>query len=149
MPLDFFLGWPRPAQVAGSCLLVFLPILFAGVIFARSFQQVPWPDRAFGYNIAGAMVGGLAESFSLLLGFRYLMLVALAFCIPGWEQRVTGADALVVFGVAFVAAAGVAAVVRVVRCAWRASWMSSRTTWDWRARRRTANSRAISRHPSR
>jgi SAM-dependent methyltransferase len=79
VPLDFFLGLPRAAQVAGSCLLVFAPILFAGVIFATAFSRTDRPDRAFGANIAGAMLGGLAENTSMLLGFQYLVLVALAF----------------------------------------------------------------------
>src|SRR5438128_10951785 len=69
----------RSIQVIGSCLLVFAPILFAGVIFAASFKRTTDPDRALGINIAGAMVGGLAEYSSMLLGFQYLMLVALLF----------------------------------------------------------------------
>jgi SAM-dependent methyltransferase len=79
VPLDSFLGMGRLAQVACSCLLVFAPILFAGVIFAVSFARTGSPDRAFGWNIAGAMVGGLAENTSMLLGFQYLLLVAVAF----------------------------------------------------------------------
>ena len=62
-----------------SCLLVFAPVLFSGVIFAVSFSRTAEADRAFGFNIAGAMLGGLAEYTSMLLGFRYLLLVALAF----------------------------------------------------------------------
>ena len=76
IPLDFFLGMNRIPQVVGSCLLVFAPILFAGVIFAVCFAQSTQPDRHFGANTAGAMLGGLAENTSMLLGFRYLMLVA-------------------------------------------------------------------------
>src|SRR5262249_52534985 len=64
-------------QIAGSCLLVFAPLLFAGVIFAVSFGRSAEPDRAFGANIAGAMLGGLTENVSMLLGFQYLVLVAL------------------------------------------------------------------------
>jgi hypothetical protein len=79
IPLDSFLGMGRVAQVAGSCLLVFAPVLFAGVIFAVSFDRSGAPDRAFGFNIAGAMVGGLAENTSMLLGFQYLLLVAVGF----------------------------------------------------------------------
>ncbi len=77
--LDFFLGMNRSIQVLGSCLLVFAPILFAGVIFAASFKRSMEPDRTFGANIAGAMVGGLAEYSSMLLGFQYLVLVAILF----------------------------------------------------------------------
>lgn len=79
VPLDFFLGMNRGVQVFGSCLLVFSPILFAGVIFAASFKRTTEPDRAFGANIAGAMVGGLAEYSSMLLGFQYVVLGAILF----------------------------------------------------------------------
>ncbi|MEP6819422.1 MAG: hypothetical protein ABJA18_07790 [bacterium] len=81
VPLDFFLGMNRTTQVIGSCVLVFAPILFAGVIFAASFKRTAHPDRAFGINIAGAMVGGLAEYMSMLLGFQYVMLVAILFYV--------------------------------------------------------------------
>jgi len=79
VPLDFFLGMNRSLQVLGSCLLVFAPILFAAVIFAASFKRTMEPDRAFGVNIAGALLGGLAEYSSMLVGFQYLVLVAILF----------------------------------------------------------------------
>jgi SAM-dependent methyltransferase len=81
IPLDFFLGMNRALQVAASCFLVFAPILFAGVVFAVSFGRSAEPDRDFGANTAGAMLGGLAEYSSMLLGFQYLMLVAVAFYV--------------------------------------------------------------------
>ena len=81
VPLDFFLGMNRVAQVAGSCLLVFTPIFFAGVVFAASFRGSREPDRDFGANTIGAMLGGLAENSSMLLGFQYLMLVAIVFYV--------------------------------------------------------------------
>src|SRR4029453_10933579 len=81
VPLDFFLGMTRTVQVIGSCLLVFAPILFAAVIFATAFKRAEQPDRALGINIAGAMFGGLAEYSSMLLGFQYLLLVAIGLYI--------------------------------------------------------------------
>jgi hypothetical protein len=81
VPLDFFLGMNRSLQVIGSCLLVIAPILFAGIIFAASFKRTTHPDRSFGMNIAGAMVGGLAEYSSMLLGFQYVVLVAILFYV--------------------------------------------------------------------
>jgi hypothetical protein len=54
-------------------------MLFAGVVFAHSFRQAANPDQAFGANIAGSVVGGFAEAGSMLLGFRYLLLLAAAF----------------------------------------------------------------------
>ena len=79
IPLDFFLGIQRTLQVASSCLLVFAPIFFAGVIFAVSFGRSAEADRGFGANIAGAMFGGLTEYSSMLIGFQYLLLVAVVF----------------------------------------------------------------------
>jgi len=79
VPLDAFLGMNRAVQVVGSCLLVFVPIFFAGVIFAASFRRSIQADRAFGINVAGAMVGGLAEYSSMALGFKYLALIAIVF----------------------------------------------------------------------
>jgi SAM-dependent methyltransferase/energy-converting hydrogenase Eha subunit B len=78
VPMEYFLGMDRTAQIAGASVLAFVPILFAGVIFAVSFSRVAEPDRAFGANIAGAMFGGLAEYSSMLLGFQYLLFVAVA-----------------------------------------------------------------------
>ena len=52
-----------------------------GSIFAVSFTRAVEPDRAFGANIAGAMFGGLAEYSSMLLGFQYLLFVAVALYI--------------------------------------------------------------------
>ena len=79
VPLNLFLGWTAELQIIASCLLVFAPILFAGMVFALSFSQSTQPDRSFGFNIAGAMVGGLAEYRPMLLGFQHLLWVAVGF----------------------------------------------------------------------
>ncbi len=79
VPLEVFLGWPSGLQVGASCLLVFAPIGLAGVVFATMFRKTAQPDMALGANIAGAMLGGLAENLSMLIGFQYLSLVALGF----------------------------------------------------------------------
>jgi SAM-dependent methyltransferase len=74
--VDSFLGLPSAVQMAGACLLVFLPIAFAGVVFATTFARSSRPDRVFGANVAGALLGGLAENASVVLGFQYLLCVA-------------------------------------------------------------------------
>ncbi|OWK42312.1 hypothetical protein [Fimbriiglobus ruber] len=79
VPSGAFLGWPRSAQMVASCLLAFAPVAFAGVIFAASFERSRSADRMFGANVAGALVGGLAENASLLVGFRWLLLAAAGF----------------------------------------------------------------------
>ena len=79
IPLDSLLGLPSGWQIAGSSLLAFTPILFAGIIFAVLFNRSERPDQDFGANVAGAMFGGLAENSSMLLGFQYLTFVVMAF----------------------------------------------------------------------
>jgi len=54
------------------------PIFFAAFIFARSFKETQNPDLAYASNILGAVVGGLAEYSTLVVGFRYQLLIALA-----------------------------------------------------------------------
>ena len=58
------------------CGLIGLTIFLAGVVFAVLFRQTPAPDRAFGANIIGAVLGGLLENLSLLFGLRALYLFA-------------------------------------------------------------------------
>ena len=79
--LNSLLGLPELVRASISCLILFLPIFFAGVIFAVNFSRSANPDHDFGSNIAGAVLGGLAENLSLVLGFRYLMLLAILFYI--------------------------------------------------------------------
>ena len=79
VPMKSFLGLDPVVQVALACGLVFAPVLFAGVIFPTTFARTPYPDRFFGANVAGALVGGLAENASILLGFQYLLCVAIGF----------------------------------------------------------------------
>ena len=76
VPMESFLGMNRAGQIVAASVLAFTPILFAGVVFAVSFSRAIEPDRAFGVNIAGAMFGGLAEYSSMMLGFQYLLFVA-------------------------------------------------------------------------
>lgn len=99
IPLDFFLGMGRSVQVVGACLLVFAPIFFAGVIFAASFATSAEPDQDFAANIAGAILGGLAEYGSMLLGFRYLVVLAMIFyvlsAVTHRRMKQAGANALI------------------------------------------------------
>jgi hypothetical protein len=79
IPLDYFLGMEKTFRIVGSCLLVFTPVLLAGVIFAISFDRSQQPDVDFSFNIAGAIAGGLSEYSVTLIGFQYLVLVAMLF----------------------------------------------------------------------
>jgi hypothetical protein len=79
IPIDAFLGLSPALQIGGACLLAFAPVACAGIIFSASFARSQRPNQMFGANVAGALVGGLAENASMLLGFRYLILLAIGF----------------------------------------------------------------------
>ena len=80
-PFDTFLSGGIVWRYVVPCALSLGPMFFAGVIFARSFRDEADPDQAFGSNIAGSVIGGLSESFSTLLGFQHLLLLAICFYV--------------------------------------------------------------------
>jgi spermidine synthase len=84
VPLDSFLGWPPPARAVAAGALVLAPVFFAGVVFAMFFQQAERPEQALAYNTAGAILGGFAESGSMLIGFQYLLALAGAIYLASW-----------------------------------------------------------------
>jgi SAM-dependent methyltransferase len=67
--------WPR---MAAAVVLAFLPIFLANMVFAQRFRDTGDTTTAFAANLIGAMVGGVLEYTSLILGYRNLMIVALA-----------------------------------------------------------------------
>jgi hypothetical protein len=77
--MTVFLQLAGPAQMIVSCAVVFVPVFFAGVIFAVSFRDSQLPEIALGSNVGGVILGGLAENLSLIMGFDHLLAVALGF----------------------------------------------------------------------
>jgi hypothetical protein len=79
VPMSWFLNLEPTTRTIASCAVVFMPVFFAGVIFAAAFRVARDPAAAFGSNVAGIILGGLSEYLSLILGFNYLLLVAIAY----------------------------------------------------------------------
>ncbi len=79
VPADRLLAlapWPR-ALVA---VVIFLgPVYFGGLLFARLIERETRLYEAYGSNVLGAVVGGAAEYLSLVLGYRFLLSLALLF----------------------------------------------------------------------
>ncbi|MFB3777131.1 MAG: spermidine synthase [Bryobacteraceae bacterium] len=84
VPLDSFLGWPLAARAVAAGALVLAPVYCAGIIFAMLFRRAKRPEQALAYNTAGAMLGGFAESGSLVIGFQYLLGVAALIYLASW-----------------------------------------------------------------
>jgi SAM-dependent methyltransferase len=70
--------WPR-AVVAVALFLG--PVYFGGLIFARLIRSETRLFEAYGSNVLGAVLGGASEYLSLLVGFRFLLFLALAFYV--------------------------------------------------------------------
>ncbi|HEV3008889.1 MAG TPA: hypothetical protein VGX52_07640 [Burkholderiales bacterium] len=79
VPMNVFLSLSPLWRTLASCAVVFVPVFFAGVIFATVFRESRQPDVDFGWNVAGIILGGLSEQLSLVLGFSHLLLVAVAY----------------------------------------------------------------------
>jgi hypothetical protein len=69
---------PGSAALIGSfAAIVFaIPVFFAGLLFASEFRSVASPAAALGANMLGAVVGGLLENLSLIIGMKALLVVA-------------------------------------------------------------------------
>ena len=87
VPMHVFLSLAPLARTVSSCLVVFVPVFFAGVIFATVFRDSRQPDVDFGWNVAGIILGGLSEPLSLVLGFNQLLLVAAGYYLLSLTLR--------------------------------------------------------------
>jgi SAM-dependent methyltransferase len=81
VPIDRYLDLPRAARVVVSCAIVFAPVFVAGIIFATVFRDSPHPDIDLGSNIAGVILGGLSEYLSLMMGFNFLLIIAIGYYV--------------------------------------------------------------------
>jgi spermidine synthase len=81
VPMDWFLSLEVKTRTIASCAVVFIPVFFAGVIFASAFRDSRRPDVDFGCNVAGIILGGLSEQLSLKIGFNYLLFLAIAYYV--------------------------------------------------------------------
>jgi hypothetical protein len=67
-----------------------IPVFFAGILFATEFRTGESPSAALGANMLGAVVGGLLENLSLIMGMKALLVVAVVlYCFAGLGLRAT------------------------------------------------------------
>jgi hypothetical protein len=85
---------PLPRFVA-AVVIAFAPIFMANMVFSQRFRDTADSGTAFGANLLGAMVGGILEYLSLIVGYRWLLpvvalLYALAFLAGRGHLRAAG-----------------------------------------------------------
>ncbi|MGH2379066.1 MAG: spermidine synthase [Candidatus Limnocylindria bacterium] len=66
---------PAWLRYAVASALAFAPIFLANLIFARSFRDTENADIAFGWNLLGAVFGGVLEYAALAVGYRQLLVI--------------------------------------------------------------------------
>ena len=78
VPQASLLALPAPLRFGAATALAFGPVFLANLVFAQRFRAVASSTTAFGANLLGAIVGGVLEYLSLMLGFRFLLVVVAA-----------------------------------------------------------------------
>lgn len=59
-------------RFGAAALLTFTPIFFANLLFSAAFRDQPAAELLFGWNLFGAVIGGLFEYASMALGYQAL-----------------------------------------------------------------------------
>jgi len=74
-------------RITVATLLLCMPIFFAGMVFIRSFSDQRFSGVALGWNLFGAVFGGMLETISQATGMRALTLIAVALYLASWAAR--------------------------------------------------------------
>ena len=88
---------PLPRFVL-AVIIAFMPIFLANMVFSQRFRHTGDSTTAFGANLLGAMIGGILEYSSLVIGYRWLLvlvalLYGLAFLTGRGHLRIVGPTA--------------------------------------------------------
>ncbi len=79
-PTAFLLRVPGTVPRAAAAVALFLgPVFFASLVFALLISRERELYPCYGSNVLGAVVGGTCEYASLVLGFKALLVLTLAF----------------------------------------------------------------------
>src|SRR5436309_3076606 len=84
IPLEKFFYPSLWAKALSSTLVLCMPVLFAGIVFIRSFAEQGFRADSLGSNLMGAMIGGMLESMSLWTGIRSLLAIAALLYVASW-----------------------------------------------------------------
>jgi len=98
VPTHWLLGGPPFARLGLSVLFVGAPIFFASTCFALRFGGRAEVELAFGWNLLGAVFGGLLEFFAMMIGLKAFSLVAALAYMGAFmlfvrsEERIAGSN---------------------------------------------------------
>lgn len=92
LPAAAFLAYGLAGKLAVTVLLS-APIFFAGLVFAEAFAASAAPGFALGWNVLGAVAGGMVESLSYWVGIPALVPLAALFYLAAilWRRPAAAA----------------------------------------------------------
>ncbi|WP_309399708.1 hypothetical protein [Cerasicoccus maritimus] len=98
-PLSALLGVSTGLKLAGSIVFIGAPFFFAGACFAAVFKGRTDVASGLGWNVIGALCGGLLEYINMLTGFKALYLLVLTFYLIAFllylrEEKATANSAV-------------------------------------------------------
>lgn len=79
VPQESLLSLDAPLRFVVAVSLAFAPVFLANLVFAQRFRDAGSSTVAFATNLLGAMVGGVFEYASLIVGYRSLLIVVALF----------------------------------------------------------------------
>ena len=94
VPTNRLLSLPFVPRLLAAIALGFAPVFLGNLVFAERFRATTVSTLAFAANLLGAMIGGVLEYASLLLGYRDLVaVVALLYGLAFLSARHAGQSA--------------------------------------------------------
>ena len=78
VPTAWLATLPLALRISLGAGFLSLPVFFSGLIFVALWAESKRKDLALGSNILGSLLGGLASMLSMLVGFRWLLVMTLA-----------------------------------------------------------------------
>lgn len=80
-----FLPYAVKAPLVGA--LTTLPMLFSGLLFIDSFAKCPDKGQALGANLIGALVGGVLQAATFVIGVKALLLIVAGLYVAALATR--------------------------------------------------------------
>jgi hypothetical protein len=84
VPTPWLASLPLAIRIVVGGAFLALPVFFSGVVFVRTWAVEPKRAAAFGSNLIGSLLGGIASMLSMAIGFRALAFLTLALYVGVW-----------------------------------------------------------------
>jgi hypothetical protein len=93
LPTRELVELPLVARGIAGGIAFAIPVFFAGIIFSSELRRREDAAAALGSNLCGAVVGGLLENLSMVVGLKAIALLALAIYLGSMQAGLRRAPA--------------------------------------------------------